>query len=123
MDLMTTVDTLANHQASHKLDRQIGVSICPFASMIVMHHDAERRPRCCPFVAERDRSGGVVRLDCGRCREQWTAALAGRPWAAWWSPWAVVVPQTGFPARISEAGSAGLPFVQVKAVKPVKGVR
>ncbi|MEV4658318.1 hypothetical protein [Micromonospora sp. NPDC049301] len=29
----------------------------------------------------------------------------------------------GFPARISRARSAGLPFVQVKAVEPVKGVR
>jgi hypothetical protein len=70
MDLMTTVDTLANHQASHKLDRKIGVSICPFASMIVTHRAAERCPRCCPFVAERDRSGGVVRLDSGQRQDE-----------------------------------------------------
>ncbi|CCH21291.1 hypothetical protein GCM10009848_07110 [Micromonospora lupini] len=115
MDLMTTVDTLANHQASHKPERRIGVSICPFASEIVMHRDVERCPRNHPFVAERDRSGGVVRLDAGarvrRCRSGPPGRARPR--------------QNGdvFPARISRPRSGGLPFVQVKAVEPVKGVR
>ncbi|MGV9215716.1 hypothetical protein ACTFTM_28000 [Micromonospora sp. RB23] len=112
MDLMTTVDTLANHQASHKPERRIGVSICPIPSIIVTHRAVERCPCNHPFVAERDRSGGVVRLD----------ATVGRG----------RVPQGGsvvtgmsdvFPARISRPRPGGLPFVQVKAVEPVKGVR
>ncbi|MCF0096925.1 hypothetical protein B0E54_05793 [Micromonospora sp. MH99] len=116
MDLMTTVDTLANHQATHKPKRRIGVSICPFASKIVTHRAVERCPRNHPFVAERDRSGGVVRLDAG--------ARAGRPR----STVPTVVPgrggmSDGFPAPISRARPGGLPFVQVKAVEPVKGVR
>ncbi|MBG6069659.1 hypothetical protein IW248_005946 [Micromonospora ureilytica] len=76
MDLMTTVDTLANRQASHKLERKIGVSICPFASMIVMHRDTKRCPRRCPFVAERDRSGGLVRLDSEQPSGMVSAALS-----------------------------------------------
>lgn len=112
MDLMTTVDTLANHQASHKPERRIGVSICPIPSVIVMHRVVERCPRNHPFVAERDRSGGVVRLD----------AAAGPGWV---SPGAFVVAGMSdvFPARISRSRPGGLPFVQVKAVEPVKGVR
>ncbi|WP_406078313.1 hypothetical protein [Micromonospora sp. NBC_00858] len=115
---MTTVDTLANHQATHKPNRRIGVSICPFASKIVTHRDVERRPRYCPFVAERDRSGGVVRLDGGdrRMPSVYPSALPVIPPRGAGSP-------SGFPAQISRGRSAGLPFVQVKAVEPVKGVR
>jgi hypothetical protein len=112
MDLMTTVDTLANHQASHKPDHGIGVSTCPFASTIVTHRVVERCPRNHPFVAERDRSGGVVRLDAAAERERVppdASVVAGM--------------SDVFPARISRPRPGGLPFVQVKAVKPVKGVR
>ena len=124
---MTTVDTLANRQASHKLERKIGVSICPFASMIVMHRDAERCPRRCPFVAERDRSGGLVRLDSAPRRDgvAGTVEEVAGGFAA--GPPRVVGRlrrvTAGDGARISRAGPAGLPFVKVKAVKPVKGVR